>query len=54
MEWFQNAVDDRSKKVGGNIIPINIVSGLPYIQQRPYTDDEYDAHPHVFITSNSN
>jgi hypothetical protein len=63
MEWFKNTVDDRSKKVGGTqrvntpdgyIIPINIVSGLPYIQQRPYTDDEYDTHPHVFITSDSN
>jgi hypothetical protein len=41
MEWFKNGVDDRSKKVGGTqrvttpggyIIPINIVSGLPYIK----------------------
>jgi hypothetical protein len=63
MEWFKNGVDDRSKKVGGQqrvttpdgyIIPINIVSGLPYIQQRPYTDAEYDKHPHVFLTSDSN
>jgi hypothetical protein len=63
MEWFKNTVDDRSKKVGGSqrittpdgyIIPISILSGLPYIKQRPYTDDEYDTHPHVFLTSNSN
>jgi hypothetical protein len=63
MEWFKNTVNDRSKKVGGSqritttdgyIIPINILSGLPYIKQRPYTDDEYDKHPHVFLTSDNN
>jgi hypothetical protein len=63
MEWFKNTVDDRSKKVGGSqrvttpdgyIIPISILSGLPYIKQGPYTDDKYDTHPHVFLTSNSN
>jgi hypothetical protein len=63
MEWFKKTVDDRSKKVGGSqritttdgyIIPINILSGLPYIKQRPYTDDEYDKHPHVFLTSDNN
>jgi hypothetical protein len=41
LEWFKNGVDDRSKKVGGTqrittpdgyIIPINVTSGLPYIQ----------------------
>jgi hypothetical protein len=63
MEWFKNTVDDRSKKVCGSqrvtttdgyIIPINILSGLPYIKQRPYTDDEYDKHPHVFLTFHNN
>jgi hypothetical protein len=63
MEWFKNTVDNRSKKVGGSqrvttpdgyIIPISILSGLPYINQRPYTDDEYDTHPHAFLTSHSN
>jgi hypothetical protein len=63
LEWFKNDVDDRSKKVGGTqcittpdryIIPINVTSGLPYIQQQPYTDDEYDGHPHVFLTSDAN
>jgi hypothetical protein len=63
MEWFKNTVDDRSKKVGGSqritttdgyIIPISILSGLPYIKQRPYTDDEYHKHPHVFLTSDNN
>jgi hypothetical protein len=53
MEWFKNTVDDRSKKVGGSqrvttpdgyIIPISILSGLPYIKQRPYTDDGYDSN----------
>jgi hypothetical protein len=59
MEWFKNTVDNRSKKVGGTqraatpdsyIIPINVISCLPYIQQRPYTGEEYDTHPHVFFT----
>jgi hypothetical protein len=58
----QERSDDRSKKVGGTqcittpdryIIPINVTSGLPYIQQRPYTDDKYDRHPHVFLTSDA-
>jgi hypothetical protein len=55
MEWFKNTVDDRSKKVGGSqrvttpdgyIIPISIISGLPYIKQHPYTDDRYDTQLH--------
>jgi hypothetical protein len=63
LEWFKNAVDDRSKKVGGTqhittpdgyIIPINVTSGLAYIQQRQYTDDKYARHPHVFLTSDAN
>jgi hypothetical protein len=63
MEWFKNTVDDRSKKIGGSqrvtttdgyIIPIRILSGLPYIKQRPYTDHEYDKHPHIFLTSDNN
>jgi hypothetical protein len=63
LEWFKRGVDDRSKKVGGAqrittpggyIISINVTSGLPYIQQRPCTDDEYTRHPHVFLTSNAN
>jgi hypothetical protein len=63
LEWFKNVVGDRSKTVGGTqlittpdgyIIPINVTSGLPYIQQGPYTDDEYARQPHVFLTSDAN
>jgi hypothetical protein len=32
------------------VIPINIVSGLPYISMQPYTDVEWDDLPHVVLT----
>ena len=60
LEHFQNKVDDRSYKVGGYqriktldgyTIPLDIKSGLPYMKLRPYTDDEWDALPHVLLTS---
>ena len=60
LEWYKNEVNDRSIKVGGKqhittldgyIHPINIVSGLPYVTMRPYTDDEWDTLPHVIWTS---
>ena len=60
LEWFGNKVCDRSKKVGGkqeivmpsgHILPIAIRAGLPYIQQRPYTDAKLDKYPHILLTA---
>ena len=61
LESYQNDVNDRSVKVHGGlqriltldgyVIPINIIGGLPYIKMRPYTDAEWDALPHVILTS---
>ena len=60
IEHYKNQVDDRSMKAGGRqcirtndgyIIPINIIRGLPYIQQRPNTDKEFEDLPHVIMTS---
>jgi hypothetical protein len=61
LESYQNDVNDRSVKVQGGlqcivaldgyVIPINILGGLPYIKMRPYTDTEWDALPHVILTS---
>ena len=35
----------------GFAIPIDIISGLPYISLRPYTDKEWKTLPHVILTS---
>jgi len=52
-------VDEKSVKVGGQqhlttndgyIFPINIWCGLPYLDMRPYTDQEWEELPHVIIT----
>ena len=61
LEHFLNDVNDRSRKVKGGlqrittvdgyIIPMRIHSGLPYIDMRPYTDDEWESLPHVVLTS---
>jgi hypothetical protein len=62
LEWYKNDVNDKLIKVPGGLhriqtndgyaIPINIKDGLPYVQIRPYTDEEWDALPHVILTSN--
>ena len=62
LEWFKNDVNDRSIKTGGlqciktldgYIIPLSILEGLPRLDIRPYTDDEWDTLPHVFLTGES-
>ena len=62
LEAFNNIVDDRSNKVGGTqrittydgyIIPLRIQSGLPYMDMRPYTDDEWDNLPHIILTADT-
>jgi hypothetical protein len=61
LEWYKNDVNDKSIKVPGGLqriqindgyaIPINVKDGLPYVQVRPYTDEEWDTLPHVILTS---
>ena len=60
LEWFKNDVNDKSVHVGGlqrittldgYMIPLSIKNGLPRMQLRPYTDEEWDNLPHVFLTS---
>ena len=60
LEWYQNDVNDCSVKVPGGlqrittldgyVHPLNIVSGLPYVTLRPYTDAEWETLPHVIWT----
>ena len=59
MEWDKISVDDKSVKVGGNqclstpdgfIISLNIHHRLPYLDMRPFTDEEWDKLPHVILT----
>jgi hypothetical protein len=58
LEWYKQELDDKSIKVGGkqhiktldgNVIPLDIKSGLPYFKMRPYTDKEWDSLPHVIL-----
>ena len=63
MEAFQNDVNDRSIKVSGetqcittpdsHTFPLNIKSGLPYINICPYTDDEWKKISCVILTLDS-
>ena len=59
IEHFKNTVDDKSKLVGGTqciktldgyAIPLVIKEGLARLKIRPYTDEEFDTLPHVFLT----
>ena len=60
LEWYKNDVNDKSIHVGGlqrittldgYMIPLSIKNGLPRMQLRPYTDEEWDELPHIFLTS---
>ena len=51
-------VNDKSSVIGGKQyistpdgydFPIDIVNGLPYTPMRPFTDEEWDTLPHVFL-----
>ena len=59
LESHKIEVDDRAVKVGGKQkiitldgyhIPLDFHNGLPYMAIRPFTDQEYDTLPHVFLT----
>ena len=63
MEAFGIQVDDRARANGGHqriitpegyVIPLQVRSGLIYMDMRPYTDAEFDGPnqlPHVILTS---
>ena len=63
LEFFKNDVNDKSIKVPGGLqriqtndvycMPLRIISGLPYLPLRPYTDHEWDSLPHITMTSDS-
>ena len=59
-EHYKNDVNDKSVRVGGlqriktldgYTMPLDIKSGLVRLNIRPYTDQEWDALPHVLMTS---
>jgi hypothetical protein len=63
LEWNGIDIDDKSARVGGKqrlvtfdgfSIPINIRCGLPYIDMRPHTDQEWETLPHVLLTEDTN
>jgi len=63
IEYYKNAVDDKSSKVGGKqhivtldgyVIPLNIRNGLAYMDMSKPTDQEFSSLPHVVLTSDSN
>ena len=63
IEYYKNAVDDKSSKVGGKqcivtpdgyVIPLNIKNGLAYMDMSKPTDQEFSSLPHVVLTSDSN
>jgi hypothetical protein len=37
----------------GYVFPLDIVSGLPYLKMRPFTDSEWHTLPHVILTSDA-
>ena len=60
MEAFGVCVDDHSKVAGGKqlistpkgvSIPIDFINGLPYVQMRPFTDQEWKELPHILLAS---
>ena len=59
MEWHKISVDDKSVKVGGTqcietpdgfVLPLDVRRGLPYLDMRPSTEDDWDSLPHVLLT----
>ena len=61
LESFADDVNDRSihipgglqgiKTVDGYTFPLSVCDGLPYLDMRPYTDDEFNTLPHVVFTT---
>jgi hypothetical protein len=62
-ESYNVTVDDKSVRAGGTqriqtpagyTIPLTIKDGLARLAIRPYTDQEWDSLPHVFLTDEAN
>jgi hypothetical protein len=62
-ESYKVTVDDKSVRAGGTqriqtpdgyTIPLSIKDGLARLDIRPYTDQEWDSLPHVFLTDEAN
>ena len=62
LEAYENDVNDCSIKTGGQqcittndgyIFPINIKDGIPYMEMRKFTDDEFESLPHIIWTSDT-
>ncbi len=61
LEAHHNHVNDRSRRLdpAGQLIttndgfefPLHFRQGLPYLDMRPFTDQEWDTLPHVVLTS---
>ena len=60
MEHYEHDVDDKAYLLGGTqsiktldgvVIPLAFRNGLPYMDIRPCTDEEYDSLPHIILTS---
>ena len=61
MEAVKNDINDKPVKVSDGTqfittpddhdFPINIKSGLPYMNIRPYTNDKWKILPHVILKS---
>ena len=61
LESFNCDINDKCIKVNGGLhcittqagfaITLDIISGLPYVNLRPYTDKEWRTLPHVILTS---
>jgi hypothetical protein len=64
LEYYRNNVNDQSIKVQGGlqcimtldgyVIPIYIISGLPYVHMHLYTHEEWETLPHVILTADIN
>jgi hypothetical protein len=62
-DQFENyglSFDEKSSIVGGKqcirtpegyVVPLIIQNGLACLKLRPFTDDEFEQHPHVFFTT---
>ena len=62
LEHYGQHVDDKSRNIGGTqsittsngvVIPMNIVNGLPRLPIRPFTDQELDDLPTIFLGDDS-
>ena len=60
IEHYKNFVSDKSISVGGQqiiktvdgfVLPLDVISALPYLKMRPPTDKELQTLPYVILTS---